>query len=416
MSDQRDPLPKAGAQSAESEVAPLIPRLIVRRDEPRPAAPARWKGWVYRIRYLPLIWLFMVTGAFVGLYFQPPLIRFAIEKLGFKPGGGASNPVVIVAPTPAAPPPAPPPVVVGLGKLLPEGEVVTISVPYGAGDARVAALKVGEGDVARRGDVLAILDNEPTLKAAVDAARATLAARDAALGQVRAATRASRDEARAALGRAENALQNAQREFDRAEQLRRSGFAAEATYEQRRTARNDAAGEVERLKATLSRYGENLDAQADVVLAARNRDSTAADLARSESDLDKAYVRAPAAGTILSIRARPGEKPGSEGIMKLGDIEHMKAEIEVYQAQIGRVAVGDAVEIRAEALPERLTGKVTRIGLEVGRQTVTDASPAANTDARVVKVTVGLDPEMSRRASRFTNLQVTARITVTPQP
>lgn len=416
MADERGTSPGGNGPLAGGETSTAIPRLVVRREASALTATGRWKTWLYRIRLLPVFWLFMVTGAFVGMYFQPPPIRFAIEKLGFKPGGGSADPIVVVVPRPQAPVPAPPPVVVGLGKLLPEGEIRTISVPYGAGDARIAEMRVREGDVVKAGDVLATLDNERTLKAAVDSARATLAARDAALEQIKAATRASRDEARAALGRAENTLQNAQREFERIEQLRRNGFAAEATYDQRRTARDDAAGEVERLKATLSRYGDHIDTQADVVLALRNRESTQAELARAEADLDKAFVRAPTAGTILSIQARPGEKPGSDGIMKLGDIERMKAEIEVYQAQIGRVAVGDAVELRAEALPERLTGTVTRIGLEVGRQTMTDVSPAANTDARVVKVTVGLDPEMSRLARRFTNLQVTARITVTSQP
>ncbi len=69
----------------------------------------------------------------------------------------------------------------------------------------------------------------------------------------------------------------------------------------------------------------------------------------------------------------------------------MKAEVEVYQAQIGRVSIEDPVELTAEALPQSLKGKVTRIGLEVQRQTITDASPAASTDARIIRVTIALD-------------------------
>jgi HlyD family secretion protein len=72
--------------------------------------------------------------------------------------------------------------------------------------------------------------------------------------------------------------------------------------------------------------------------------------------------------------------------------------------------LGNPVEVTAEALPQPLKGRVTRIGLEVGRQTVIDANPAANTDARVVKVTAALEPGSSRLARRLTNLQVTARI------
>jgi HlyD family secretion protein len=74
------------------------------------------------------------------------------------------------------------------------------------------------------------------------------------------------------------------------------------------------------------------------------------------------------------------------------------------------------VELTAEALPQPLKGTVTRIGLEVGRQTVVDASPAALTDARVVEVTVSLEPDSARIAARFTNLQVTARIAVEAEP
>jgi HlyD family secretion protein len=231
------------------------------------------------------------------------------------------------------------------------------------------------------------------------------------LAQVRSVTVAGREEARAALSRAESSAQNAAREFERVEELRRRGFAADQVYDQRRTARDEAVRDVERLRATLSRFGAGeIDAQADVVVAARNLDSAKADLARAEADLEKAYVRAPLAATVLSIASRAGERPASNGMINLGDLDHMKVEVEVYQTQIGQVSPGDAVEITAEALPRPLKGSVKRIGLEVGRQSLVDVNPAANTDARIVKVTVGLDAESSLLAARFTNLQVTARI------
>jgi HlyD family secretion protein len=201
------------------------------------------------------------------------------------------------------------------------------------------------------------------------------------------------------------------------ETLRQRGFAAEQNFDQRRAARDEAAREVERAQAVLSRYGfGDLDAQADVRVAERNVDTAKADLAHAVADLDKAYVRAPIAGTVLTVHARPGERPGTQGLMNLGNIEQMTVEVEVYQAQIGRIALGNAVEVTAEALPQPLEGRVTRIGLEVGRQTVVDASPAANTDARVVKVTVALEPNSSRRARHLTNLQVTARIRTGGEP
>jgi HlyD family secretion protein len=228
---------------------------------------------------------------------------------------------------------------------------------------------------------------------------------------------ANRDEARASLARAQAAARIAEREFERAEELRQRGATTEAVYDQRRAARDQAQREVEAARASLSRFeSSDIDKQPDVLVAARNLEAARADLARAEQDLEKAYVKAPIAGTVLTIHVRPGEKPGQKGLMTLGDLSQMMAELEVYQTQIGQVAVGDAVTIAADALPRRLEGTVTRIGLEVGRQTLTDASPAANTDARVVKVRVRLDPSSSAVAARYTNLQVIGRVAVGDAP
>ncbi len=406
--------------SAGSERLPLI---VVRHAPEIVLEPSLLRRVLRSLRFVPFIVGLLALGGFIGLYFLPPGLQKLMEVLQLQPGGGTSSPIAVPVTRQdprqlgIATPVAARPVVMGLGRLLPEGEVVSVAPPFGAGDARVASLRVGEGDRVEEGAVLAVLDSERTLLAAVDTAQAQLAARDATLAQVKASVQASRAEARATLARAETAYQNTIREFERVETLRQRGFAAEQNFDQRRAARDEAAREVERAQAVLSRYGSgDLDAQADVQVAERNVGTAKADVARAVADLDKAYVRAPVTGTVLTIHARPGEKPGTQGLMNLGNIEQMTVEVEIYQAQIGRVALGNAVEVTAEALPQPLEGRVTRIGLEVGRQTVVDASPAANTDARVVKVMVTLEPNSSRRARHLTNLQVTARIGTGGEP
>lgn len=402
---------------------PRLPLAVVERRPGVVTVRSRWRR-VFRVaRFVPIVMSLVAFGGIVDLYFQPPGLRLLFRLFELQPGAGTSTPIAVpVGPSPGkaggdAPGAPIRRFVVGLGKLLPEGEVVTVAPPFGAADARIAALKVGEGDRVEQGATLAVLDSERPFRAAVASARATVAAREATLAQVKASVRASRDEAHASLARAEATLQNAVREFERVETLRQRGFAAEQTYDQRRTARDEAAREVERARATLSRYASGeIDGQPDVLVAARNIDAAKADLARAEADLDKAYVRAPITGTVLTIYARAGEKPGGQGVMTLGDIDRMKVEVEIYQTLIGCVALGDLVEVTAEALPQPLKGSVTRIGLEVGRQNLIDPSPAANTDARVVKVTVALEPESSRLAQRFTNLQVTARILTRNEP
>jgi HlyD family secretion protein len=88
----------------------------------------------------------------------------------------------------------------------------------------------------------------------------------------------------------------------------------------------------------------------------------------------------------------------------------MQAELEVYQTDVRQVDLGQTVILTAEALDEPLHGRVARIGLEVERQAVLADDPAASADARVVRVIVALDEESSRRARRFTGLEVIGRI------
>ena len=62
--------------------------------------------------------------------------------------------------------------------------------------------------------------------------------------QMRASTLASRDEARATLARAESAVVSARRDLDRVRELRAKGFAADATYDPKLAAFDQAVQDV----------------------------------------------------------------------------------------------------------------------------------------------------------------------------
>ncbi len=407
-------------QAERERSADALPLQVVERpDEPVAHAAPRIAGAsLSRLRLLPLALPLVMIGGLVGVYFQPPLL---MTLVGFLPP--RAEPVVPSPPLPAqasarstfrpgnVADASGTGFVAGLGRLLPQGDLRVIAPPFGAGDARIKTLAVKEGDRVEQGAVIAVLDNEASLKAALASSEATVASRDAALRQAKDIAIASREEARASLARAQSGVVNARREFDRVVELRSKGFAAEASFDARRATYEQAVQDVERAKATLSRYlFDRVEDQPDIVVAQRALEAAHVEVERSRIELDKAYARAPIAGTILTIHVRPGEKPGSQGVVNLGDIDAMTAEIEVYQTLIGRVAVGAEVRLEADALSRPLEGSVTRLGYEVRRQTATDATPAANTDARVVIVHVALAPGSAEIARRFTNLQVTARI------
>lgn len=363
---------------------------------------------------IPLVMISVFSGGIVGMYFQPPGLKAFFGITGLIPGGGTSTPIALaidkvtnqeeVAVLSEGD-------IFALGRLIPEGDVITIATPFGAGDARIAELNVSIGDKVQRGDTLAVLDNLTQLENAIVTAKATLNIRIATVNQTKLKTRASLSEAQASFSRAEVTFDAAKEELERATSLLESGVTTRATFDKAQARANETLLDVERARATLTRF-EVADGvqQADVIVADANVDAARSDLTRAQSDLSKAIVKASVDGTVLDIHVKPGERPPTTGILNLGNTDKMTVEVEVYQTLIGRVSVGDPVTISAKALPQDLLGNVTAIGLEIGRQTITSDDPAANTDARVVDVIVTLDDASSTIASRLTNLEVVARI------
>ncbi|PRY80548.1 HlyD family secretion protein [Yoonia maritima] len=393
--------------------------LDVISQKPAITAPKRVQ---FRARFLwvLLVPVLLFSGAVIGLYFQPPGLQKFYEMTGLQPGAGSASPIAI-----------PPEIelpkdmaetmrvsgVLGLARLMPRGDISFVAPPYGAGDARVADILVAEGDTVTKGAVVARLDNEAQLQGAVFMAEANLAVRQAALALTRATVENSKNEALAGLAQAQSVAAEAAIELLRATDLFARGVITQAALDAAMATERQAAAAVEKSQATLARFtATQVDDQPDVILASRNLDAADAELARAQGDLARAAVVAPISGTVLNIHVTPGQHPPADGIMEMGDIAQMMAEVEIYQDRISQVMVGQPVELVADALGTTLQGRVARIGMTVGRQGLLSDDTAANTDARVIKVMVALDDASSAIASRFTNLEVIARIDTSDQP
>jgi HlyD family secretion protein len=135
-----------------------------------------------------------------------------------------------------------------------------------------------------------------------------------------------------------------------------------------------------------------------------------AELAGAQAAVALDTVEAPAAGQIVAIHTRRGERVGSDGIAELAENDHMYVVAEVYETDIGRVEVGQHATIHSPALTSDLTGSVERIGMKIGKLDLLDTDPVARTDARVVEVHIKLDD--TQRAASLSNLQV--EVTIVP--
>ncbi|MGB0960245.1 MAG: HlyD family efflux transporter periplasmic adaptor subunit [Halocynthiibacter sp.] len=395
-------LPLADSGKARGE----HPKQGAQKSQPR-------RKW-YRLVSIPILLLTFMCGGVSGLYFQPEGLQRFFRTWGLEPGGGTDTPIAIaieqvsagkeVAVVSEGD-------VVALGRVIPRGDVVTVSPPYGAGDARIQEISALIGDQVQRGTVLAVLDNLPQLQSALATAQADLAVKEASVLQIKEATRASEAEARAGLERAQATAAAGQAELERAKSLFDRGVTTRAVLDTAQARADETSRDVAAAEAKLSRYVANGGTvQADIAVAEANVTAAQANVDRAMLDVETAYVRAPIDGTVLNIHARPGERPDNDGILSIGNTSQMAVEAEVYQTLIGRVTIGDPVTITAEALETALNGTISAIGLEIGRQSITSDDPVASTDARVVDVIILLDEKSSKAAERFTNLQVVALI------
>lgn len=366
------------------------------------------------ILIIPLFMLTLFTGAVIGMYFQPPGLRAFFNATGLEPGAGTDTPIaqaVEQVTSQEAVAVISEGDVVALGRIIPRGDVINVATPSGAGDARIAEVHVAIGDTVSAGQILAVLDNLPQLESAISGARANVGVQEAALLQTRANITTSRAEAQAALSKAQASATEADADLARVTSLFDRGVSTRAEMDRAVASANTAAREVERTAATLSRYADGSETvRANIAVAEANLNAAKAALDRAHLDLERGYVRAPSSATVLDIHVQPGEGPGALGIIDLGDTSRMTIEAEVYQSMISRVALGDPVSANADALSGPLSGVVTAIGLEIGRQSIISDDPAANTDARVVDVVISLDEASSERARGFTNLEAVVRI------
>lgn len=389
-----------GAEPAHT--APALP-LEVRRPAPRAVGRRPWRAGLMAAS---LVGAAFVAGAVFATIQSP---SFAADFAGLLSGSSVA-PGNGVAPTPVADPIR---TVLGLARLMPEGDLIRVSPPFGAGDARIAVIHVAVGDRVGAGDLLATLDNAAALESGRLAAEAVVAQREAALVQAREAVRIGLLESQASLGEARAAAEVAASRLDRGRALADRGVTTVAALDDLEAAALQAAQVLARAEATLARWDTgSIDAHPDVVVAQAALAAARIDLDRAVSDLAKAEVRASVAGVVLDIAGRPGERPGSEGLMTLGRTDRMMALVEVFQTEIGRVDEGQAVSLMTAPLEAPLTGRVERVGLIVGSQNIVSDDTAANTDARVVEVLVRLDPESSALAAGLSNLEAVARIDV----
>ena len=283
-------------------------------------------------------------------------------------------------------------VVAAAGRIEPLSEEIRVGTEM---SGKLREVRVEEGDRIRRGQVIAILENAD-FAARVALAEAQVKQREAQLLRVNNGSRAEeRREAEATVAEAKAVLDEAQAEWRRRENLFRSGDISRAVLDKAEReltvakARHEAVKERRQLVERASREEDILSAKADV-------EQARAQLAEARAMLDKTYVRSPIDGVVLRKKAKTGESISTDNpdqwVATVGDDRALRVRIDVDEADVARVRLGQQAYVVAEAYGDkRFTGRVVRIGQLLGRKNIRTDEPTERVDTKILETLVELD-------------------------
>jgi len=251
--------------------------------------------------------------------------------------------------------------VAALGQLNPLGEVRKLAAPNSGkgGTPRLSKLLIGEGDSVYKEQILAVFDNRPKLEANLKSAQANL---NILLSEISIK----------------------KREINRYQTLVDKGAVARIVLDKMKDDLSISETRILKLKSAI-----------DAI----------------EVDLEQTQLKSPIDGIVLQILVREGERPNSSGVINVGANQLMEALIEVYESDIDRVQIGQAVDLISEngGFDGSLRGQVSLISPQVRQRRVLSTDPTGDADSRVVEVRVKLDNASAKKVSHLTGMKVIAR-------
>ena len=278
----------------------------------------------------------------------------------------------------------------------PAGTAVLAGNPEGGGV--LAELRVSEGQVVKRDDIIAVMSNYPKADVLV---RTTEGDLEKAKRQREAMVSGYRT---AEIAMQEVVVKGKSEELKlKTLELQRSGKQPDMKQLELNISQQDVAREEAKLRVMKETLTTDI-AQIDTDIAI-----IAAKLDNARTTREQALVRSPLNGVIVQIHTRQGEQVKVGGIAKIVDMSQMHVFADVDEVHLGRLAAGGRVEITFRGSPSVYKGKIVRIAPTVKRMQRVEPDGGSSTDGRVVQVEIELDdaasmPQVLGRETRVTFL------------
>ena len=248
------------------------------------------------------------------------------------------------------------------GKIYPETEVKISSEVSG----EIIQLNVKEGDSVKKGDLLLVIN--PVIYESV------VAQSQAGVSQVRA----NRSGSQASYNNAKVLYDQALITFNRNQQLHDEKIISDAEFDLAKNALKNA-------ETALATAREQANAAGFTI------NSSEAQLKQANDNLRKTRIYAPASGIVSLLNVKLGERvvgtaqmAGTE-LIRIADLQHMQAQIDVNENDVLRVKIGDTAEVEVDAyLNKKFKGIVSQIAYSSTTATnIVSTSQATNFTVKV---------------------------------
>jgi HlyD family secretion protein len=251
--------------------------------------------------------------------------------------------------------------VTALGRLTPQGGLVTLAVPAGTagGSEVVERWFAEEGEAIHKGQVLARLSSYGQLSASLSQAQSNLASTQALLPFLQISK-------------------------NRGQVLYRDGAISEE--------------ELAKTSASI------ITKRADIAAAE-------AEVLRAKKQLSAAEIRSPLDGNLIRIYSWPGMKETDQGLALVGRTGSMQVWAQVFQSDVPRLRIGQGATVTPESggFNGSLRASLASIIGVVSARDLFASNANNDVNARVVLVKLNLEPADRDRVSRLSGLNVTVR-------
>lgn len=151
-------------------------------------------------------------------------------------------------------------------------------------------------------------------------------------------------------------------------------------------------------------------ASRDVEITQARIETAQASIRRLEATIAKTRLIAPISGTVTSRIVNAGQMVDrGDPAFIVADLDRLRIEGEAHEADADRVAIGAEVEIRADGFPGRsFRGRVEEIPGSVTLRRIKPQDPARPTDVRVLALKVAFEEKTPLKLGSTVDLVISA--------